>query len=576
MGDNPAIGAAPTGPARSRCWACPPSDGPGSLLEASPESGIETLEDLEGKRVAFTTGTAQHGLALRALDSVGLGQSDVTQVDVPLQDLPSVLESGDADASVISYEAEVKYERAHPDAVRLVSAADLPGAGGFHLVADAALEDPGTAAAVYDYFERRVRAQQWIVDNPDIWLEEFYVKERHQTPRTPRSSSRARATRRSSRSPRTCRPTTSTSPTCCSRRVGCRRRSTSRSSTLRRRGPLQRGPRRDHWLTPARATVPTRPPQEEPMTTLETAPPHRRPTDRRPGGRRRLGAGRGAIADRCDRPSGRGAPDPRPHRRPDDRPPPRRSRIRGRCVASPALLIVVVWHLLSTTGVLSERVMAPPGDVLQAALDLIETGELQHHLLTSLRRVVTGLAIGVSAGVLLATVSGLFRLGEDLVDSTMQVLRAVPTLGLIPLVIIWFGIGEQPKILLVAIGTTFPSTSTPTPASAGRRQAGRGRHDVRPGSLGAGAAGRPARSRARLPRRPALRPHGAWLIMIVAEQINARSGLGFLINEARSWYRTDIIVMGLVVYGLLGLAADGIVRFLERTLLAWRRGFTGT
>ena len=67
-----------------------------------------------------------------------------------------------------------------------------------------------------------------------------------------------------------------------------------------------------------------------------------------------------------------------------------------------------------------------------------------------------------------------------------------------------------------------------------------------------------------------------WLIMIVAEQINARSGLGFLINEARSWYRTDIIVMGLVVYGLLGLTADGIVRFLERTLLAWRRGFTGT
>ena len=181
MGDNPAIGAASRDLPVS-VLGVTTSDGPGSLLVASPESGIEDLEDLEGKRVAFTTGTAQHGFALRALDSVGLGQADVTQVDVPLQDLPSVLESGDADASVISYEAEVKYKRAHPDAVRLVSAADLPGAGGFHLVADAALEDPGTAAAVYDYFERRVRAQQWIVDNPDIWLEEFYVKERHQTP----------------------------------------------------------------------------------------------------------------------------------------------------------------------------------------------------------------------------------------------------------------------------------------------------------------------------------------------------------------------------------------------------------
>jgi sulfonate transport system substrate-binding protein len=181
MGDNPAIGAAARDLPVS-VLGVTNSDGPGSILVASPESGVESLEDLEGKRVAFTTGTAQHGFVLRALDSVGLAQADVTQVDVPLQDLPSVLESGDADVSVISYEAEVKYTQAHPDAVRLVTAADLPGAGGYHLVADAALDDPGTAAAVYDYLERRIRAQEWINDNPDIWLEEFYVKERHQTP----------------------------------------------------------------------------------------------------------------------------------------------------------------------------------------------------------------------------------------------------------------------------------------------------------------------------------------------------------------------------------------------------------
>lgn len=181
MGDNPAIGAAARDLPVS-VLGITNSDGPGSILVASPTSGVQTLEDLEGKRVAFTTGTAQHGLVLRALDSVGLEQADVTQVDVPLQDLPSVLESGDADVSVISYEAEVKYTRAHPDAVRLTTAADLPGAGGYFLVADAALDDPEVALAVDDYFERRVRAQQWIVDNPDIWLEEFYVKERHQTP----------------------------------------------------------------------------------------------------------------------------------------------------------------------------------------------------------------------------------------------------------------------------------------------------------------------------------------------------------------------------------------------------------
>jgi sulfonate transport system substrate-binding protein len=181
LGDTPAIGAA----ARDlpvKVLATTSSDGPGSLLVARPGSGIKELEDLEGKKVAFTTGTAQQGFTLRALDSVGLKQADVEQVDVPLQDLPSVLESGDADASVISYEAEVTYKQAHPDAIRLTSASELPGAGGFHLVADEALADEGKEAAIYDYLERRLKAQEWINTHPDIWIEEFYVKERKQTP----------------------------------------------------------------------------------------------------------------------------------------------------------------------------------------------------------------------------------------------------------------------------------------------------------------------------------------------------------------------------------------------------------
>jgi sulfonate transport system permease protein len=241
------------------------------------------------------------------------------------------------------------------------------------------------------------------------------------------------------------------------------------------------------------------------------------------------------------------------------------------------LLLLAVWQLLCTTGVLNDRVMAPPTDVFSAAVDLLRTGELQHHLLTSLRRVVIGLSIGVTTGVLLATLSGLFRLGEDLLDSTMQVLRAIPTLGLIPLVIIWFGIGEQPKVLLVAIGTTFPvyintyaairgvdAKLVEAGTTFGLSRLGLVRRVILPGAVPGFLVG----------LRFALT--GAWLIMIVAEQINARSGLGYLVNEARNWYRTDIIVMALVVYGLLGLAADGIVRFLERTLLAWRRGFVGT
>jgi sulfonate transport system permease protein len=241
------------------------------------------------------------------------------------------------------------------------------------------------------------------------------------------------------------------------------------------------------------------------------------------------------------------------------------------------LLLVAIWQLLSTTGVIGARTLAPPTDVVQAGIDLARTGELQHHLLTSLRRVVQGLAIGVSFGVLLATLSGMSRRGEDLIDSTVQVLRSIPILGLIPLVIIWFGIGETPKIALVAIATTFPvyintyagirnvdAKLVETASTFGLHGFGLVRHVILPGAVPGFLVG----------LRYALT--SSWLVMIVAEQINARSGLGFLVNEARSWYRTDIIVLALVLYGMLGLIADTLVRLLERTLLSWRRGFEGS
>ncbi|MFG2147024.1 ABC transporter permease [Streptomyces sp. NPDC048696] len=158
----------------------------------------------------------------------------------------------------------------------------------------------------------------------------------------------------------------------------------------------------------------------------------------------------------------------------------------------------------------------------------------------------------------------------------MQVLRALPVLGLLPLVIIWFGVGEAPKIALVAFGTAFPvyvNTYTAIRGVDNRlvesgRTVGLGhfglvRHVILPGAVPGFLVG----------LRFALT--GAWLIMIVAERLNATDGIGYLMNQAQSWYRTDIIVLGLLIYGVLGLAADGIVRLLERRLLVWRRGFEG-
>lgn len=240
------------------------------------------------------------------------------------------------------------------------------------------------------------------------------------------------------------------------------------------------------------------------------------------------------------------------------------------------LLLVAIWQLLTSTGVIGPRTLAPPTDVVRAGIDLASTGELQHHLLTSLRRVAQGLALGVAAGVGLATLSGMTRRGEDFIDSTVQVLRSIPILGMIPLFIIWFGIGETHKLAIVAIATTFPIyinthagirgvdvKLVETASTFGLRGLGLVRHVILPGAVPGFLVG----------LRYALT--SSWLVMIVAEQINARSGLGFLVNEARSWYRTDIIVLALVLYGCLGLLADSLVRLLERTFLGWRRGFEG-
>jgi sulfonate transport system substrate-binding protein len=180
MGDVPAIGSILAG-ADLRVVGVTTSTGPGSILLARDGSGIKTLKDLKGKKVAYTTGTAQQGFALRALKTVGLAQKDVQQIDVPLQDLPSVLESGAADASVVSVEAQLKYIDAHPGAVSLVTSKDLkPYVGGFFLASAKALRDPATADAIYELLAARIRAARWVEANQATWATEYYVKERKQ------------------------------------------------------------------------------------------------------------------------------------------------------------------------------------------------------------------------------------------------------------------------------------------------------------------------------------------------------------------------------------------------------------
>jgi sulfonate transport system permease protein len=240
------------------------------------------------------------------------------------------------------------------------------------------------------------------------------------------------------------------------------------------------------------------------------------------------------------------------------------------------LILLAIWQLASSLGWISLRVLAAPVTVMETGLGLLGTGELQQHLWVSLGRVVRGLALGIGSGVSLALLSGLFRLGEDLLDPPIQMLRTLPVLALVPLFILWFGIGEAPKLALVALGTFFPvylnthagirsidNKLVEAASSLGLGRAGLIVHVILPGALPSALVG----------LRYSLGV--AWLVLVISEQINASAGIGYLMTNAREFLRTDIIVVGLCVYSLLGLGSDLFVRALERRILGWRVAFAG-
>ncbi|WP_328634890.1 ABC transporter permease [Streptomyces sp. NBC_00356] len=238
--------------------------------------------------------------------------------------------------------------------------------------------------------------------------------------------------------------------------------------------------------------------------------------------------------------------------------------------------LVVLWFLASATGVLPESVLASPVDVVRQAVELTRSGELPDAIAASGRRAATGFLIGGSVALALSLVAGLFRLGEDVVDSSMGMFRAIPWVGLIPLFIVWFGIEETPKIALVALGVTYPLyfniyggiRSTDAQLVEAARMMGLGKlglikYVILPSALPGALVG----------LRYALST--AWLALVFAEQINADAGLGYLMSNAQQYFRTDVIVLCLVVYALLGLVCDFAVRILSRRLLAWRANFEG-
>lgn len=235
--------------------------------------------------------------------------------------------------------------------------------------------------------------------------------------------------------------------------------------------------------------------------------------------------------------------------------------------------LVVLWQLASSSGLLPEQTLESPAGIVSTAWSLIQDGQLPQALAVSLRRAAEGFVLGTAVALVVGTFAGLNRAGNAVVDPPMQMLRTIPLFGLIPLFILWFGIGETPKVLLVALGVVIPLYLNLIGALKGidpelhevadslrlsRRQ--RLRHVIAPGALPGTLVG----------LRQSLGV--AWLALIVAEQVNASAGLGYMINNARDFLRTDIVVVGLLAYAVLGLLTDALVRAIEARALRWRDG----
>lgn len=239
------------------------------------------------------------------------------------------------------------------------------------------------------------------------------------------------------------------------------------------------------------------------------------------------------------------------------------------------IFLLLGWQGASLTGLLPTQILPAPVAVVRAGIALTGDGTLPHNLAVSTARALTGLIAGGSISFAFGLLCGLSPFARRLFDPTLQMLRTIPHLALLPLVILWFGIGEEAKILLVAWGVFFPIylnsyhgvvSVDPRLVEMGRVY-GMNRYTlfrrvIFPGALPSILIG--------------LR-FGLgimWLTLIVAETIAANAGIGYMATQAREFSQTDVIVLTIFVYAALGKLTDSVTRALERRLLRWNPAYS--
>ena len=238
------------------------------------------------------------------------------------------------------------------------------------------------------------------------------------------------------------------------------------------------------------------------------------------------------------------------------------------------LAILAAWEIAARSGALSTCVLPEPLAVVKAAWSLIESGEMWTDVRVSTWRALSGFAVGGGIGLVLGLATGLFKPVETALDSTVQMIRNIPALAMIPLVILWFGIEEEAKVFLVALGVFFPmyvntfhgirsvdANLVEMARSYGLKGVALYREVILPGALPSILVG--VRFALGL----------MWVTLIVAETISAQSGIGYMTMNAREFLQTDVVVVGILLYAALGKLADVLAKYMERVALRWHPAY---
>lgn len=238
------------------------------------------------------------------------------------------------------------------------------------------------------------------------------------------------------------------------------------------------------------------------------------------------------------------------------------------------VVVLIAWQSLGSIGILPAQLFSSPLLIVTTFIDLVQSGEMAMHLQISLTRALLGFALGGFLGLMMGVIVGMQKKSEEYLNPSIQMLRTVPLLAITPLFIMWFGFGELSKVLLIALGAFFPLYLQ---TFLGLRNVDKKLYDV-------------ARilefSRLEQITKlmiPAALPNillgirlalsAAWMCLVVAELLGADRGVGFMIQDARSFMQTDVVFVGIIIFALAGKISDSFVRFLENHLLKWQDSF---